>query len=130
MRAALLFALGVTACAAPPPDGAGRPFETEASYREQRAVAVRALQTAVGRPGAAELTACRAVAVGERPCGGPAAFAVYALGTADPSVVESAASRVTALDRRANAQFGLSSTCEVLEPPELVLRDGLCVADG
>ena len=91
---------------------------------------MRALGTAVGHPAATEPSACRAVPVGERPCGGPASFAVYALGAADPSVVETAASRVTALGRRANAQFGLSSTCEVLEPPPLALRDGLCVADG
>lgn len=129
MRLALTLALTCAACASPPPDGVTRPFESEASYQEQRAAATRALGIAMGQPHADDVSACRTVAVGERACGGPASFSVYSLDAADPSVVEMAASRVAALDRRANEQFGLSSTCEVREPPPLALRDGLCTAE-
>ena len=129
MRLTLLLALTFAACASPAPDGVARPFDSEASYQSQREAALRALDVAIGRPAAGDAGACRAVAVGEKACGGPAAFALYSLATADPSLVEMAASRVAALDRRAIAQFGLASTCDVVEPPPLAVRDGLCVAD-
>lgn len=125
--AALLSLLAFSACTALPGDDG--PFASEADYRAQRADALARLSAVIGEPTAASVSACRAEPVGEQACGGPLDFAVFSAETAAPAEVAAAAGAVTALDRRANEQFGFVSTCALLTPPPLALVGGRCVAD-
>ena len=125
--------------AVPPQPGPPRPgppaapgdsaFASEADYRQQRAQAVAALQAAVSTE-ATGADACVAVPYGERPCGGPTDWAVVSSSSSDVDRVRGLASRVAALDARANRQFERFSTCEVQLPPTVALRDGQCTAGG
>ena len=147
---AVPFGLALAACSpapsappteAPPPDtplpdaplpdagppGDGVPFASQDDYRQQRADAVARLDAAAGA-GARAASACYAVPVGAKACGGPASFVVASRESSDSLVVARLAARVTALDRRAIDQFNLGSTCNVVVAPETALRGGRCVA--
>lgn len=103
-------------------------FESMEDYREQRSEARADLDAAIGTPRATRANECRLLPVGERACGGPASYIVYsASGEAEIAIIRAAA-RVTALDREANAQFEIMSTCEVIPEPMTVVENGVCVA--
>lgn len=109
----------------PAPDGL---FESMEDYRAQRSEARADLDAAIGTPRATRANECRLLPVGERACGGPASYIVYsASGEAEIAIIRAAA-RVTALDREANAQFEIMSTCEVIPEPMTVVVNGVCVA--
>ena len=101
-------------------------FDDEQDYRDRREDALARLETVIGTPSARDVVSCATVPVGERACGGPAAYVVYSSETADPVEVIRVAASVTALDREANAQFGYASTCELIAEPEVVLVGGTC----
>ncbi len=111
----------------PAPPAADGPFASQDDYRQQRADALARLEAAAGA-GAQAAAACYAVPVGARACGGPASHVVASRESSDSARVAELAAAVTALDRRAIAQFNLSSTCQVVLPPPVALRDGRCVA--
>ena len=127
MRLAALCVLTLSGCSSSVGGGEG-PFASEDDYRAQRAAAVADLEETVGVPAASRLEACQTIGLGERACGGPAAYAIYSTEAADSVRVGVAADRVTALDRLANGQFEYVSTCVLLSPPPVALRDGVCVA--
>ena len=103
-------------------------YEDMADYQRQRDAAFSNLQAAIGTPVAQMESECRLVPVGARACGGPAGYLVTsATGQQELEIVR-LAGLVTALDREANAQFGLVSTCEVIPAPALVVENGVCVA--
>ena len=114
-----------------PPGGEEIPatFASEADYRQRREAVAARLAAAIGEATAAEVSACRAVPVGEQACGGPSAFAVYSAESADAGEVERLAGVLVALDVVANRQFEYASTCMLQAPPPLALRDGRCLAD-
>ncbi|WP_420454423.1 hypothetical protein [Rubrivirga sp.] len=140
----LLLGLMVAGCAAPaeppadapPPEGSpieapvetDGPFASRDDYRQQREAAVAALDAAIGDPTAGAVAACQVLAVGERACGGPASFVVASTETASMPDLLALVARIDALDRRANAQFQLASTCEVRMAPPAAVRDGRCVS--
>lgn len=136
MRALLLLvaAMSLAACTQLIDSGTEAPaaeasaFRDEADYRAQREQAVADLDALIGEAAAAQVSACRVVAVGAKACGGPMAYRVYSATASDASRVEAAAARVTALDRRANEQFQYVSDCMLVEPPQVALVDGRCVA--
>ena len=103
-------------------------FESMADYERQRAAALAELEDAIGTPRAMTVAECRAVPVGEKPCGGPWSFLVSsATGEQELAVIQRAA-RTAALDREANEQFGIASGCELVPEPEIVVENGVCVA--
>ncbi len=104
--------------------------ETEEEYRAKRAEMVAALDEMIGAAEAADVAACRVVAVGEKACGGPAAFLVYSATASDADAVEALAGEITALDREANRAFDLVSDCMARLEPAPALVDGRCVVKG
>ena len=112
-----------------PETTADGPFRDMDEYARQREDAVVELEAAIGTPEATRVDGCKTVAVGEKACGGPRAFAVYAASGATELDVLGLAGRVTALDRAANEQFGLASDCAVVSPPAVRLVGGVCTAD-
>ena len=109
------------------PAGPDAPFASQDDYRQQRADALARLEAAAGTSAQAA-TACYVAPVGARACGGPASHVVASRESSDSARVADLAARVTALDRRAIAQFDLSSTCDIVIAPPVALRDGRCVA--
>ena len=107
------------------------PFESEDDYRQQRGAIADALDAAIAPATASDVSACRVVATSEQACGGPTTFAVYSAESPSAREVETLATRLVALDEKANAQFRWASTCMAYRSPTPVLRDGRCVAaDG
>lgn len=134
MRALLLLGFaGLTALAGGcrTPDGATAVpvrFDSMDDYQNRRATAMDRLTDAVGEARATDVSACRALAVGAKACGGPTAYVVFSSTATDAAEAERLAGDVTALDRAANLQFGLVSTCEMLLEPAVALDAGRCVA--
>lgn len=111
---------------APAPDGY---FTSEADYERQREAALSDLAAAIGTPRATSVSQCRAVPVGEKPCGGPLEYRLYAAsGDAELTILR-LAGKVGALDAEANEQFSYSSTCDVTPEPTPRLVQGICIAE-
>ena len=103
-------------------------FQNYADYQRQRAGAASDLDLAIGTPRAASASACRTVPVGQKACGGPASYRVYAASGDDELLIIQLAARVSAMDAEANEQFGLASDCSVTTPPTVEVVNGVCVA--
>lgn len=138
MRLALFLALaalplaGLGACRTSAPSAADEApparFASEADYQTRRAAAVRRLDAAIGEARATDVSACRAVPVGAKACGGPVEYRVYSSTTSVVAEVERFAEVVTALDTTANRQFERVSDCMLLLEPTPTLVGGRCVA--
>ena len=103
-------------------------FINYADYERQRAGALSDLELAIGTPQAETVTQCRVVPVGQKACGGPAAYRVYSASGDDELLIIQLAARVSAMDTEANEQFALASTCDVTPEPVVALQGGVCVA--
>ena len=110
--------------AAPSPDA---PFASEADYRRQYGAAVEALEAAAETE-ATDASSCLTVMHSEQACGGLTDWVVVSAQASDTTRVRELAAEVTALTRRANAQFEWVSTCMAYQAPPVALRDGHCVA--
>ena len=115
----------VPPASAPDPDA---PFASEADYRQQLAEAVAELEAAA-QTGASDPASCLTMMHSEQACGGLTDWVVVSAETSDTTRVRALAERVTALTRKANAQFEWASTCMAYSPPPVALRAGQCVAD-
>ena len=103
------------------------PFASEDDYRQQLAQALAELEAAVETE-ASDPAACTTVMHSEQPCGGLTDWVVVSAQASDTTRVRRLADRVTALTRKANAQFEFMSTCQAYQAPPTTLRDGRCVA--
>ena len=92
-------------------------FLNYADYERQRAGALSDLDLAIGTPQAETVTQCRVVPVGQKACGGPAAYRVYSASGDDELLIIQLAARVSAMDTEANEQFELASDCDVQPEP-------------
>jgi len=126
----ILFALVLLAGCTTPGGASADPvrFASMDDYQARRATAMDLLTDAVGESRAGDASACRALAVGAKACGGPTQYVVFSTTATDAAEAERLAGAVTALDRAANDQFGLVSTCEMLMEPAVALDGGRCVA--
>lgn len=130
MRLLLLALLAAGCSTASPSEGDAQeadPPETVEEYQEQRAALVDRLDAAIGEAKASDVGACRVVAVGAKACGGPAEYRVYSTSDADADTVEALGDEIARLDAYANEQFGLVSTCEMVNPPRPNVLNGRCV---
>lgn len=85
---------------------------------------------AVGEAEAGDVAACRSVAFGAKPCGGPWTYLVYSTTGSDADEVQERVAEYNRLDERRNAACELVSTCEVTPEPALAVEAGRCVAVG
>jgi len=131
VAACLLAAAAISACASAPdaePDAA----DTDPTTQVDSPVATLQsaggdIERAIGQAGAASLSECRLVGLGERPCGGPRAYVAYSLTETDSAHLASLVEVYNRLDRERNTREGLVSTCEMLARPEVALEGGQCV---
>ena len=142
LACALPFGVALPACAPSPAPGApsdpggpsdpgapiaDAPFASEDDYRQQYQRA-RAELEAAAQTEASDPAACYTVMHSEQACGGLTDWVVVSSESSDTTRVRALAERVTALTRKANAQFEWASTCMAYQAPPVTLRGGRCVA--
>ena len=116
-RAGLLAALllaGGSACAQQP-----------AAQDELQALREQIVQM-IGRAPCANLVHCRVLALGVRPCGGPAEYLAYSSITADKALLENKAFEYGLLQEDVQRAQGAVGTCEVLAQPRLACVNSSC----
>ena len=109
------------------PDDVGAPDSFEA-YRAERAALVARIDRLIGDARAGGPRACTLLPLGEKACGGPTGYRVFASDGKTAADVVRAGRRLVALDRAANRSLGLASTCDVPVAPEVRYEAGRCVA--
>jgi len=84
------------------------------------------IRVAAGVARADELSQCKAIAVGEKPCGGPERYLVYSTLTADEARLIELVERYNAASARLARDQDLVSDCQFVEEPALGLEGGFC----
>lgn len=104
---------------APPPAAPAEPVDLAGLLQE--------IRTAAGIARADEPSQCRAIALGEKPCGGPERYLVYSTLAADEARLQALVERYNAAAAQLARDQDLVSDCQVIEPPELGLEGGFCM---
>ena len=91
------------------------------------AALAKQIEAAIGEPRCETSTECRALAFGNRPCGGPERYLPYSIRTTDPARLEALAARHAAARKADDRASGAMSTCIALLPPEAVCKAQRCV---
>jgi hypothetical protein len=89
-----------------------------------------AIDAAVGDAGAEDVSQCRAVAYGAKPCGGPWRYLVYSTAATDSTRLAWMVNEYTDTQDYLNRKLGRISDCAVVTEPSLALEEGRCVAGG
>ena len=121
---ACLLLAGCTVTALP--GGAPEDDRTQADYEAELARLSDAIDEAIGEARAENLSQCRILEVGVRPCGGPWEYRVFSTAGGDPGRVLQLTAAYNDRNEEMNRRFELVSTCEYREPPEVVLEGGRC----
>jgi hypothetical protein len=69
---------------------------------------------------------CKTIAVGAKPCGGPAGYLIYNGVGVNEAVLVSKIKQYNAWNEKYNQKKNLSSDCQVLDPPKIDCVDGKC----
>ena len=70
---------------------------------------------------------CRTLAIGERACGGPAAWWAWSIAVSRPDHLSAVATELAALQRQRHEKSGMRSTCEYFADPGALCRAQRCV---
>ena len=130
MRAALLLlalVAGAAGCPTEPSTDTPRPSPVVAPLPTDLAGVQAEIERLTASPTATSAAACRVVAYGSKPCGGPTRFVAVSSESTDTARVARLAERYTALETERNRREGLASDCMMVEPPPVALRGGVCV---
>lgn len=73
-----------------------------------------------------ETTECRAVELGEKPCGGPVEYVIYSVTSVDEAQLLKKVREYNELSRKQNSLTGAVSTCMLRLPPEVECYAGSC----
>lgn len=84
----------------------------------------------IGEPRCENIVHCRLLALGSRPCGGPAEYLAYSSIAGKREVLEAKAYEFGFLQEEVNRARGLSGTCEVLAQPRLACVNGRCTLNS
>lgn len=123
--------LGSFACHAPVPESSQEPSPTDSAAIGDRTEldSLRNLIHALVQDAPADdVSACRAIAFGAKPCGGPRAYLVYSIQATDSLELARVVEEFNELDARRNERLGLASDCMLVQRPDLRVEGGQCVA--
>ncbi|RTE87492.1 MULTISPECIES: hypothetical protein [Gammaproteobacteria] len=118
--------LALTACAISSQEGPSNMGKPGVVTQDNQENLMSAILNEIGAAKASELSQCKVLPVGQRPCGGPARYLAYSTITSDQATLEMLAQRYNALSAELNEQEGLMSTCEVMPEPTVQLVNGQC----
>jgi len=76
--------------------------------------------------GCASPAGCRIAPVGNRACGGPRYYLVYCAVATDSVALHRTLDEVARAETEYNQEYDISSTCELLLPPEILVTDREC----
>jgi hypothetical protein len=83
----------------------------------------------IGEPRCENIVHCRLLALGSRPCGGPAEYLAYSSIVGRRDVLEAKAYEYGFLQEEVNRARKVSGNCTVLEKPRLACTNGRCTLD-
>ncbi len=123
LRIAALYV--VVALIAPPAAAAAGGSDQEAlESLHQQIVAL------IGEPRCENIVHCRLLALGSRPCGGPAEYLAYSSIAGKREVLEAKAYEYGFLQEEVNRERALSGTCDVLAQPRVACVNGRCTLNS
>jgi len=84
----------------------------------------------IGEPRCENIVHCRLLALGSRPCGGPAEYLAYSSIVGRRDVLEAKAYEYGFLQEELNRARGSVGTCEVLAQPRVACVNGHCTLNS
>ncbi len=85
---------------------------------------------AVSNPtGCTQLSQCKVLALGSKPCGGPSEFLVYCSTSTDERLLEAKVRLATDAEKAKNAANQMMGICTALSVPRVKFQNGQCLAD-
>ena len=85
------------------------------------------LDLLVGEASCSELSECRALPFGAKPCGGPWEYLIYSSINSDTLKIQEKVDEYNEWNEVINARYGYSSDCSQAEAPQLLCLNGKCV---
>jgi hypothetical protein len=82
----------------------------------------------IGDASCNDVSQCRTIAFGAKPCGGPWQYLVYSTAITDSTALAAAVARYNAREAEINRAEGRMSDCAFVAPPNLARVNGRCVA--
>lgn len=82
----------------------------------------------IGDAACSDVSQCRAIAFGTKPCGGPWQYLVYSTATTDSTALAAAVARYNSQEAALNKSEGRVSDCSFVAPATLKRVNGRCVA--
>ena len=89
---------------------------------------LRDIRLQVGDAAASSVQQCRKVALGAKPCGGPASYLVYSTAQTDEQALLKKVNQYNKMSQSYNREQGMMSDCAMVPEPAVVLVDGVCKA--
>jgi hypothetical protein len=88
---------------------------------------LRMIKAEVGEPAAKSPSQCKTIALGSKPCGGPATYLVYSTAGSDEDKLKQLVSEYNELSRKYHREHPeIMSDCMFVAEPKVELSDGLC----
>ena len=82
----------------------------------------------IGDAACSDISQCRTIAFGAKPCGGPWQYLVYSTAITDSTALAAAVARYNVKEAELNKSEGRMSDCSMAVPPTLARVNGRCVA--
>jgi hypothetical protein len=84
---------------------------------------------ALSKPaGCTQLSQCKVLPLGSKPCGGPSEYLVFCAPSTDEKALEAKAKLANEAEKAKNAANQTMGICTALAPPKLKLENGQCSA--
>ena len=80
----------------------------------------------VGDAKADDVSQCRVVGLGSKPCGGPASYIAVSVKDGNESAIMALINKYNAAAKAENERSGLMSNCAIVPKPAVVLEKGIC----
>jgi hypothetical protein len=115
--------LGAACSASPGLAATGTDEEALANLHQQ-------IVTLVGEPRCENIVHCRVLALGSRPCGGPAEYVAYSSITGNRELLEAKAYEYGFLQEEVNRAHGAAGACDALAQPRVACVNGRCTLNS
>ncbi|MCH8537803.1 MAG: hypothetical protein LAT66_08540 [Alkalimonas sp.] len=84
----------------------------------------------IGEARADDVSQCRVVGFGHKPCGGPAEYITYSVKSSNETVLQQKINSYNKAAEAENIRLGRLSDCAIVPKPEVSLVDGKCQLSG
>lgn len=84
----------------------------------------------IGDANADDVSQCRVVGFGHKPCGGPAEYIAYSVSSSHETILQQKINRYNAAAEAENMRLGRMSDCAIVPKPAVSLIDGQCKLTG